>query len=169
MSDSVWPHRWQPPGSPSLGFSRQEQWSGLPFPSPMHESEKSKWSRLVVSYSSRPNGPQPTRLLCPWDFPGKSTGVGCHCLLHLTSLLLNLKWSPWQLFYIDLSFLQIMPLPLYFVPFSRGRKQMQFFEPAMHLHCLCFGICSLCWNILIYPIKEIPIYSLNLILASLPC
>ena len=28
-----------PPGSPSLGFSRQEDWSGLPFPSPMHESE----------------------------------------------------------------------------------------------------------------------------------
>ena len=29
-----------PPGSPSLGFSRQEHWSGLPFPSPVHESEK---------------------------------------------------------------------------------------------------------------------------------
>ena len=28
-----------PPGSPSLGFSRQEHWSGLPFPSPMQESE----------------------------------------------------------------------------------------------------------------------------------
>jgi len=28
-----------PPGSPPLGFSRQEHWSGLPFPSPMHESE----------------------------------------------------------------------------------------------------------------------------------
>ena len=27
---------------PSLGFSRQEHWSGLPFPSPMHESEKVK-------------------------------------------------------------------------------------------------------------------------------
>ena len=39
MSDSVQPHRRQPPGSPSLGFSRQEHWSGLPFPSPMHESE----------------------------------------------------------------------------------------------------------------------------------
>ena len=26
----------------SLGFSRQEHWSGLPFPFPMHESEKSK-------------------------------------------------------------------------------------------------------------------------------
>ena len=25
---------------PSLGFSRQQHWSGLPFPSPMHESEK---------------------------------------------------------------------------------------------------------------------------------
>ena len=24
---------------------------------------------------------QPTRLLCPWDFPGKSTGVDCHALL----------------------------------------------------------------------------------------
>ena len=24
---------------------------------------------------------QPARLLCPWDFPGKITGVGCHCLL----------------------------------------------------------------------------------------
>ena len=36
---------------PSLGFSRQEHWSGLPFPSPMHESEKWKWSRSVVSNS----------------------------------------------------------------------------------------------------------------------
>ena len=63
-----------PPGSPSLGFSRQEHW---PFPSPMHESEKWKWSRSVVSDSVRPCGLQPTRLLRPWDFPGKSTGVGC--------------------------------------------------------------------------------------------
>ena len=29
----------------------------------------------------RPHGLQPTRLLHPWDFPGKSTRVGCHCLL----------------------------------------------------------------------------------------
>ena len=27
-------------GPPSLGFSRQEHWSGLPFPAPMHDSEK---------------------------------------------------------------------------------------------------------------------------------
>ena len=75
------PRDGSPPGSPSLGFSRQEQWSGLPFPSPMHESEKWKWSRSVVSNCYRPHGLQPTRLLRPWDFPGKSTGVGCHCLL----------------------------------------------------------------------------------------
>ena len=66
---------------PSLGFSRQERWSGLPFPSPMHEREKWKWSRSVVSDPQRPHGLQPSRLLRPWDFPGKSTGVGCHCLL----------------------------------------------------------------------------------------
>ena len=63
---------------PSLGFSRQEHWSGLPFPSPVHECEKWKWSRSALADSSRPHGLQPTRLLHPWDFPGKSTGVGCH-------------------------------------------------------------------------------------------
>ena len=35
----------------------------------------------------RPHGLQPTRLLCPWDSPGKSTGLGCHCLLHQCSLV----------------------------------------------------------------------------------
>ena len=67
--------------SPSMGFSRQEHWSGLPFPSPMHDSGKWKWSHSVVSDSVWPHGLQPTRLLHPWDFPGKNTGVGCHCLL----------------------------------------------------------------------------------------
>ena len=33
----------------SLGFSRQEHWSGLPFPSSMHESEKWKWSQVAQS------------------------------------------------------------------------------------------------------------------------
>ena len=31
--------------------------------------------------SLRPHGLSPARLLCPWDFPGKNTGVGCHFLL----------------------------------------------------------------------------------------
>ena len=40
-----------------------------------------------MSDSSPLHGPQPTRLLHPWDFPGKSTGVGRYCLLRLLSLL----------------------------------------------------------------------------------
>ena len=39
---------------PSLGFSRQEYWSGLPFPSLVHESEKWKWSCSVVPTPSDP-------------------------------------------------------------------------------------------------------------------
>ena len=78
---------------PSLGFSRQEHWSGLPFPSPMHESEKWKWSRSVVSDSS--HGLQPTRLLRPWDSPGKSTGVGCHCLLRALNEC-KIVCLPWE-------------------------------------------------------------------------
>ena len=38
-------------------------------------------SRSVMSNSLRPYGRQPTRLLCPWNSPGKNTGMGCHALL----------------------------------------------------------------------------------------
>ena len=89
---------------PSLGFSRQEHWSGLPFPSPMFESEKWKWSRSVVSDSLLPHGLQPTRLLRPWDFPGKSTGVGCHCLLQGGGYLAGNDWEePGKLSFLHLS------------------------------------------------------------------
>jgi len=81
---------------PSLGFSRQEHWSGLPFPSPTHESEKWKWSRWVLSDSSQPHGLRPTRLLRPWDFPGKSPGVGCHCLLRNNQLIVLNSWASLQ-------------------------------------------------------------------------
>ena len=35
----------------------------------------------VVSSSLRPHGLQHTRILCPWDSPGKNTGIGSHFLL----------------------------------------------------------------------------------------
>ena len=65
----------------SLGFSRQEHWSGLPFSSPMHESE----SEVAQSC---PTLSDPMDCSLPGSsihgiFPGKSTGVGCHCLLQL--------------------------------------------------------------------------------------
>ena len=78
MSDSVQPRRWQPTRLPRPWDSPGKNTGRLAFPSPMHESEKGKWSHLVVSDLQHPHGLQPTRLLHPWDFPGKNTGVGCH-------------------------------------------------------------------------------------------
>ena len=63
----------------SLGFSRQEHWSGLPFPSPMHESE-SEVAQLRSTLLDPMDCSLPGSSI-HGDFPGKSTGVGCHCLL----------------------------------------------------------------------------------------
>ena len=59
----------------------------------MHGSEKWKWSWSVVSDSAWTHGLQPTRLLRPWDFPGKRTGVRCHGLLHLFCLCFVVKMT----------------------------------------------------------------------------
>ena len=96
----------------SLGFSRQEHWSGLPFPSPMQEGEKWKWSCSVVPDPQRPHALQPSRLLHPWDFPAKSTGVGCHCLLWKT------EWAP--------AYLHLFPLP------PSPRRMMQMIPDGLH-------------------------------------
>ena len=58
-----------------MGFSRQEYWSGLPWP--WSDVKSLSHVRLFVT----PWTVACTRLLRPWDPPGKSTGVGCHCLL----------------------------------------------------------------------------------------
>ena len=49
------------------------EWSGCSRAQPLH--------RVLLSGAL---GLQPARLLCPWDFPGKNTGVGCHALLQGT-------------------------------------------------------------------------------------
>ena len=67
---------------PSMGFSRQEYWSGVPSPSPTVTQSQSV-SHLVVSL--QPHEPGPARLLCPWNAPGKNTQVGCHFLLQGSS------------------------------------------------------------------------------------
>ena len=48
-----------------------------------------------MSDSVRPHRRQPTRLPCPWDSPGKNTGVGCHFLLQCTKVK---SLSPVRLF-----------------------------------------------------------------------
>ena len=67
-----------PPGSavPGILQARTLEWVAISF----SNTRKWKWSRSVVSDTSQPHGLRPTRLLWPWDFPGKSTGVGCRCL-----------------------------------------------------------------------------------------
>ena len=75
--------------SASLGFSRQEHWSGLPFPSPMHESEKWKWSRSVASDSSDPMDCSLPGSSVHGIFQAKVTGVGCHCSLDYIEPSLN--------------------------------------------------------------------------------
>ena len=74
-----------PPGSPVAGIlkARTLEWVTISF------SNAWKWKVKAKSLSRvqllAPHGLQPARLLRPWDFPGKSTGVGCHCLLQPTS------------------------------------------------------------------------------------
>ena len=70
-----------PLGSPVPGIlqARTLEWVAISF------SNAWKWKVKVKSLSHvwllATRGRQPTRLLHPWDFPGKSTGLGCHCLL----------------------------------------------------------------------------------------
>ena len=44
-----------------------------------------------MSDSVRPHRRPPTRLLCPWDSPGKNTGVGCHFLLQCMKVKMKVK------------------------------------------------------------------------------
>ena len=85
-SDSVRPHRQQPTRLPRPWDSPGKNTGvGCHFllqcMKVKSENEKWKWSGSVMSDSLRPHGVQPTRLLRPWDFLGKSTGVGFHQLL----------------------------------------------------------------------------------------
>ena len=53
----------------------------------------------------RPQGLQLTRMLCPWDFPGKNTGVCCHFLLQGVFLTQREKsrFLHWQADYLPLT------------------------------------------------------------------
>ena len=94
-------------GSPIPGIlqARTLEWVAISFSSAW--KWKVKVSRSVTSDSSRSHGLQPTRLLCPWGFPGKKTGVECHCLLQCMKVKsesesLSRVWlftTPWAVAY----------------------------------------------------------------------
>ena len=50
------------------------------------------FSRSVVSNTLRPHRLYPTSLLCPWDSPGKNTGVVCHFFLQNINLLIYISY-----------------------------------------------------------------------------
>ena len=55
------------------------------------KSKSENVKMLVVSDSLQPHGLWPTRLLCPWDSPGKKPGVGSHFLLQGIFLIQGLN------------------------------------------------------------------------------
>ena len=70
-------------------------------------SIKKLWKAHVMEYCAcyfvaklyvillRPQGLQLTRILCPWDFLGKNTGVCCHLLLQ--DIFVTQRLNPWLL------------------------------------------------------------------------
>ena len=84
------------------GVALKENGGGREKGSPPHEDiegarsnfEKGKESEVAQSsLTLRPHGLQPPRLLRPWDFPGKNTGVGCQFL----QIAVRRKGNPYPL------------------------------------------------------------------------
>ena len=121
------------------------------------------WSWSVVSNSLWPHGLQSTRFLRPWDFPDKSTGVGCHFLLqgifptqgsnpgllNCRQMLYHLSHQGFLLlsFKNSLDILDISPL---------SHMWFQIFSPSLSFHplnrilcraklcfCSCHGTCRI--------------------------
>ena len=84
-----------PPGSPIPGIlqARILEWVAISFSNAWKGKGKVKsLSRIQLPATQWTAA---YRLLRPWDFPGKSTGVGCHCLLHNGILLSHKKEHIW--------------------------------------------------------------------------
>ena len=66
-----------------LRAETEPQMFSVKLPSRLQTSRLTKlfFTHSVMSDLFQPHGLQPIRLLCPWDFPGKNTGVSCHFLL----------------------------------------------------------------------------------------
>ena len=81
----------------------------------------------VVSDSVRPHRRPPTRLPCPWDSPGKNTGLGCRFLLQCIKVKVKslsrvrLLATPWNTHHYDI-INPLTSLPMFLVRKSRRRK-----------------------------------------------
>ena len=115
------------------------------------------WQQLCVrAYSHTtiwwPHGLQPTRLLCPWTFPGKNTGVGYHFLLQgifptegLNLHLCLLHLLCWQADSLPLCHLRSPPDSSYILANISRRDRAEdvmasskCFYPVCHVGCFKF-------------------------------
>ena len=113
-----------PPGSaiPGILQARTLEWVAISF----SNAWKWKWSRSVVSDSLRPHGLQPTRLLRPWDFPGKSTGVACHCLIWKTG------WRFLKELNIEIPYDLAIPLLAIYLGKKGNTNEKRYMHPRVH-------------------------------------
>ena len=128
-----------PPDSPVPGIlqARILEWVAISF------SNTWKWKVKVKSLSRvqllATHGLQPTRLLRPWDFPGKSTGVGCHCLL----LYYLTKMRMMMLMYF---FQRGCNLLMFFVNNNNNKKLIGLYYHTFLYHCQIFNITSVIFS-----------------------
>ena len=88
MSDSSRPRGRQPTRllRPSMGFSRQECWSGVPSPSPVCQATVPRLSELPSQCSGSFSLPPPGH--CGWSHPLSSAWAALHCLFTIIKLLI---------------------------------------------------------------------------------
>ena len=77
-----WTTAYQAPQS--MRFSRQEYWIWVPLPSPFSHKFSCCYKPLPLGWI----------FAVPWNFPGKSNGVGCHCLLPTLTYLIPIQVNP---------------------------------------------------------------------------
>ena len=81
----------------SLGFSRQEHWRTMGCHFLLQCMKVESESEVTQSCPTLRDPMYCTRLLRPWDFPGKSAGVGCHCLLRVVTHTKKINTVCWTL------------------------------------------------------------------------
>ena len=142
-----------PSGSPVPGIlqARTLEWVAI------SSSNAWRWKVKVKSLSRvrlLAHGLQPTRLLHPWDFPGKSTGVGCHCLLHFLPYPTVTPWNTEVIFikykafcYFSLFFYRVSALMnnQYYSKISNLFEKCELWNPYTH-QIKCLDVISLRYN-----------------------
>ena len=110
-------------------------------------------SHPVIPDFLQPHGLQPTRFLCPWDFPGKNTGVGCLHFFRGSSHLVIEPKSPslaGVFFTTEQTGNLLITLLTVFKTFHMHQLQMRLFSPLYRQILVSITIASLTISVQIY-------------------